>query len=235
MSCYQQRASQKFHKQTDNILGFVFPPISSDEIDAMIGVELQTLRTKEALDQEVKIILETKLEYFLARGTPNDIKKANEIMQQMIHLQDSTVYSQADSQIGQDLQKFNDKLVLLEDLVKDADNFHAMLQNPTIGQMYNTCKDELPKLLNLANSNLSESLMTKLIGITERMFAMKTIVEGNQSTEQKEKQRNGHQLDLTPSLDNLTDALVFEDLPKVKNIGTMSSFHISQGNNNLMS
>lgn len=66
---------------------YIFPPVSSDEIDAMVGLELQTLRTKESLEEEEKAVLETKLEYYLWRGGANDIKKANEIMKQMIELQ----------------------------------------------------------------------------------------------------------------------------------------------------
>lgn len=66
---------------------FLFPPIAAEEIDSMIGLELQTLRTKESLEEEQKLVLETKLEYHLSRGTQNDIKTANEIMKQMIELQ----------------------------------------------------------------------------------------------------------------------------------------------------
>ena len=66
---------------------YIFPPVSSDEIDAMVGLELQTLRSKESLEEEEKAVLETKLEYYLWRGGANDIKKANEIMKQMIELQ----------------------------------------------------------------------------------------------------------------------------------------------------
>lgn len=66
---------------------FLFPPISAEEIDSMIGLELQTLRTKDSLEEEEKIMLETKLEYYLSRGTPADIKRANEVMKQMIELQ----------------------------------------------------------------------------------------------------------------------------------------------------
>ena len=66
---------------------YIFPPISSEEIDAMVGLELQTLRTKESLQDEEKAVLETKLEYYLWKGGPNDIKKANEIMKQMIESQ----------------------------------------------------------------------------------------------------------------------------------------------------
>jgi hypothetical protein len=66
---------------------FLFPPIAAEEIDSMIGLELQTLRTKESLEEEQKLMLETKLEYHLSRGSPTDIKTANEIMKQMIELQ----------------------------------------------------------------------------------------------------------------------------------------------------
>ena len=66
---------------------YIFPPVSSEEIDAMVGLELQTLRTKESLQEEEKTILETKLEYYLWRGTPADVRKANEIMKQMIESQ----------------------------------------------------------------------------------------------------------------------------------------------------
>ena len=66
---------------------YLFPPVSSDEIDSMVGLELQTLRTKESLQEEEKSVMETKLEYYLWRGSAADIKKANEIMKQMIDCQ----------------------------------------------------------------------------------------------------------------------------------------------------
>ena len=71
---------------------YIFPPISSDEIDSMVGLELQTLRTKESLQDEEKSVLETKLEYYLWKGGPGDIKKANEIMKQMIESQVNNRY-----------------------------------------------------------------------------------------------------------------------------------------------
>lgn len=66
---------------------YIFPPVSSEEIDSMVGLELQTLRTKESLQEEEKSVLETKLEYYLWKGGSGDIKKANEIMKQMIESQ----------------------------------------------------------------------------------------------------------------------------------------------------
>lgn len=66
---------------------FIFPPIGKEELDSMIGFELQTLRTKESLEDEEKAVLEAKLEYHLWKGGASDIKKANEIMKQMIESQ----------------------------------------------------------------------------------------------------------------------------------------------------
>ena len=80
----------------------------------------------------------------------------------------------------QDLKKLADKLALLEDLVKneeDSASIQGLMDNPTIGQMYRACRDELPKLLELANSNLNEDLMNRIINITERLMAVKNLVE----------------------------------------------------------
>lgn len=73
---------------------YIFPPIASEEIDSMVGLELQTLRTKESLQEDEKSVLETKLEYYLWRGGPSDIKRANEIMKQMIESQVIIIYNQ---------------------------------------------------------------------------------------------------------------------------------------------
>lgn len=223
---------------------FLFPPISSEEIDAIVGLELQTLRTKESLQDEERVVLETKLEYYLSRGTPGDIKRANEIMKQMIDcqvltrhesssscLQDSTKYSTADSQILQDLRRLEDKVALLEDLVKaeeDESGVAVLLQNHTISQMYRASRDEIPKLLELANSNLSESLMRTLISITERIGAVKLRVEGPEKDCHPD---SPHAANVRPpvSLHHSTDALdsplnavestinrpVFHDLPQL--------------------
>lgn len=213
---------------------YIFPPVSSDEIDAMIGLELQTLRTKESLEDEEKAILETKLEYYLWKGSANDIKKANEIMKQMIEIQvrliysinsvqlylfiqDPMNYSNADSQIMQDLQKLTDKINLLEDLIENEDDnssLQGLLQNPTINQMYKTCRRELPKLLELTNSDgLNEDLMNRIINATERLMKIKAKVEGNDDEDDVKNDYNQkNEISLCQSSDQLANA-VFDDLP----------------------
>lgn len=117
----------------------------------------------------------------------------------------------------QDLQKLGDKLVLLEDLVKneeevegqeDSTSLLGLLNNPTIGQMYRACRDEIPKLLELANSNLNEDLMNKIINITERLTKIKNIVEVSDSS------NNGQsRFELKQSSDEIRN--IFDDLPQL--------------------
>lgn len=111
----------------------------------------------------------------------------------------------------QDLHKLTDKLALLEDLVQgedDSTSLQGLMDNPTIGQMYRACRDELPKLLELANSELNEDLMNKIINITERLMAVKNIVEP------KEKSpcvTDSKYFELKQSSDDLKN--IFDDLP----------------------
>lgn len=72
---------------------------------------------------------------------------------------------------------------MLEELIaaeEDRTSVQALLENQTIGQMYRTCRAELPKLIQLANSDLNEDLMMKIIAVTERMNELKGRVEGPQ-------------------------------------------------------
>lgn len=81
------------------------------------------------------------------------------------------------------MQTFTNKLNLLEELIDaedDQSSVQTLLGNPTIGQMYNACCAELPKLIQLANSDLAEDLMAKIIAVTERMSALKVQVEGQE-------------------------------------------------------
>ena len=83
------------------------------------------------------------------------------------------------------MQAFTSKLNLLEELVAaedDETSVQTLLSNPTIGQMYKVCCSELPKLIQLANSDLAEDLMAKIIAVTERMSALKVRVEGKETT-----------------------------------------------------
>lgn len=121
-------------------------------------------------------------------------------------------YSSADSQIMQDLQKLTDKLALLEDLVnneEDSTSLQGLMDNPTIGQMYRACRDELPKLLELANSELNEDLMNRIINITERLTAVKNVVEPQKSTPTNFKEQK--HFELKQSSDDIKN--IFDDLP----------------------
>lgn len=109
----------------------------------------------------------------------------------------------------QDLQKLTDKLTLLEDLVhgeEDSSSLQGLMDNPTIGQMYRACRDELPKLLELANSELNEDLMNRIINITERLMAIKNIVEPK-----KNEKLNSKHFELKQSSDDIKN--IFDDLP----------------------
>ena len=121
----------------------------------------------------------------------------------------------------QDLQKLGDKLVLLEDLVKneeegegreDTASLLGLLNNPTIGQMYRACRDEIPKLLELANSNLNEDLMNKIINITERLTKIKNIVEVSDSTTSTAN-NDQSRFELKQSSDEIRN--IFDDLPQL--------------------
>lgn len=109
----------------------------------------------------------------------------------------------------QDLQKLTDKLTLLEDLVQgedDSTSLQGLMDNPTIGQMYRACRDELPKLLELANSELNEDLMNRIINITERLMTIKNIVEPKDENSPFAKH-----FELKQSSDDLKN--IFDDLP----------------------
>lgn len=117
----------------------------------------------------------------------------------------------------QDLQKLTDKLNLLEDLIQneeDSTSLQGLLQNPTIGQMYRNCRSELPKLLELTDSDgLNEDLMNKIINITERLMEIKATVE------KPEKEllvvAKANEIELFQSSDQLNSSFtsVFNDLP----------------------
>jgi hypothetical protein len=112
----------------------------------------------------------------------------------------------------QDLKKLADKLALLEELVKneeDSTSIQGLMDNPTIGQMYRACRDELPKLLELANSNLNEDLMNRIINITERLMAVKNIVE----VPELETPTASTKLELKQSTDEFRT--IFDDLPQL--------------------
>lgn len=117
----------------------------------------------------------------------------------------------------QDLQKLTDKLALLEDLLiqsneeeADESSLQGLMNNPTIGQMYRACRDELPKLLELANSELNEDLMIKIISITERLTQIKSVVEGVNKTTIKSTANSNH-FELKQSSDDIKN--IFDDLP----------------------
>lgn len=122
----------------------------------------------------------------------------------------------------QDLQKLTDKLALLEDLVQseegDTSSLQGLMNNPTIGQMYRACRDELPKLLELANSELNEVLMERIINITERLTLVKNTVEKEECDIDDDNNNNScssndvpRHFELKQSSDDIKN--IFDDLP----------------------
>lgn len=126
----------------------------------------------------------------------------------------------------QDLHKLADKLTLLEDLVQgeeDSSSLQGLMDNPTIGQMYRACRDELPKLLELANSELNEDLMNRIINITERLMGVKNIVERKDEKSTNSKSKH---FELKQSSDDIKN--IFDDLPLLSpNLQTTTAENVS--------
>ena len=122
----------------------------------------------------------------------------------------------------QDLQKLADKISLLEDLIEnedDSSSLKGLIDNPTIGQMYRSCRDELPKLLELANCELNEDLMNRIIAITERLMAIKNAVEPRKKNEKQNEQKDS--FELKQSTDDIRN--IFDDLPLLSPKTTVES------------
>lgn len=130
-------------------------------------------------------------------------------------------------------------MILLEDLIKnhqssdsDSDTIQSLLDNPAIGQMYRTARDELPKLLELANSNLNEDLMVKIIEITERLTEIKGIAETKpkNSNGNNKNKNNNNLVQLATSQEALNN--IFDDIPQLSptNETPQSSSMTSKGN-----
>jgi hypothetical protein len=142
--------------------GFPSPDVRDAEIDAIIAHERVGLRTKEELEAEERLVLETKLEELLNRGTPGDLRMANELMKRIVGYTeaDQQTYSKSESQIEHDLNQLHDKVVLLESMGEGTASRDVLLRE---------CKDAIPRLFQLANSQLSEPVMGKLLALNERL------------------------------------------------------------------
>lgn len=144
--------------------GFPSPEVREAEIDAIIAHERVGLRTKEELEAEERLVLETKLEELLNRGTPGDLRMANELMKKIIgytEADNQQTYSKSESQIEHDLNLLHDKVILLESTGEGASRDILLRE----------CKDAIPRLFQLANSQLSEPVMGKLLALNERLHS----------------------------------------------------------------
>jgi hypothetical protein len=83
------------------------------------------------------------------------------------------------------LKQLEHKVVALEEIITnylqghDVKSGHVPIiqENEHLQKMYFACRSEMPKLMALANSDLTASLMQKLIQITERINCIKDKVE----------------------------------------------------------
>lgn len=134
------------------------------------------------------------------------------------------------------MQSFTNKLALLEELIaaeEDRTSVQALLENATIGQMYRNCRAELPKLIQLANSDLNEDLMMKIIAVTERMSELKNRVEGTQPNAQSDSPAN-EMVRLAASTEALNiEPVVFKELAPSKPTGAAVELKLFQSNDSV--
>lgn len=137
--------------------GFPVPEVEQEAINAIVAHEEAQLRSKDELEREERIVHEARLEELLHRGTPTDLVAANELMKRLVGYSDdhgSSTYSSVEGQIDHELNLLGDKIELLSSMMEKGETFEAY------SSLYEECKAAVPRLFHLANSELSEAVMS---------------------------------------------------------------------------
>lgn len=148
--------------------GFPIPEIEPAAIDAIVGSEGSGLQTKEQLEAEERLVNETRLDELLHRGQPADLVAANALMKKLIGYsqneeEGSIEYNTAEARIDHELNLLADKIDLLESMKQESPT------SETYKTLYSECKRVVPRMFQLANSELSEAVMMKLLILNQRL------------------------------------------------------------------
>lgn len=148
--------------------GFPVPEVEPSAIDAIAGLEGPSLQTKEQLEAEERLVNETRLDELLHRGQPADLVAANALMKKLVGYSakeenGGIEYNTAEARIDHELNLLADKIDLLESMKKESPDSEAYKG------LYSECKRVVPRMFQLANSELSEAIMMKLLILNQRL------------------------------------------------------------------
>ncbi len=137
--------------------GFPIPEVEQAAIDAIAANEENRLKGKEEIKAEERVVLETRLEELLNRGQPADLVAANALMKKIVGYSNAgeNIYSSTEGKIDAELNILGDKIELLESMM-EANNYEC----DEYKQLYEDCKSVIPRMFQLANSELSEGIMS---------------------------------------------------------------------------
>lgn len=142
--------------------GYLIPDVEPAAIDAICPAgKSSDLRPKEDLDAEEQIMLECKLEELLHRGQPADLVAANAIMKKIVGYNtngNGHGYSSSEGRIDDELNLLAEKVGLMETMKEEGNTDAESYQ-----EMRGECRAMIPKLFQLANSELSEAIMSNII------------------------------------------------------------------------
>lgn len=157
----------KYHEDFGNIKlmvallknkGFPVPEVEPETINAIVAIDEAQLRSKEDLEKEERLVHEARLEELLYRGTPADLVAANELMKRLVGYSDdqnsTSEYSLVEGRIDHELNLLGDKIELLSSIMEKGGS------SESYGSLYEECKAAVPRLFHLANSELSEAIMS---------------------------------------------------------------------------
>lgn len=141
---------------------FPIPEVEPAAIDALLASENATLQTKEEIEAEERTVLEARLEDLLHRGEPADLVAANALMKKLVgYTNEDSNYSSAESRINKELDLLGEKIDLMESMQHTKSEEYMNL--------YGECRAVIPRMFQLANSELSEGVMMKLLALNQRL------------------------------------------------------------------
>lgn len=146
--------------------GFPIPEVDPASVDALVGTEEDALRSKEDIEAEERTVLETKLEDLLQRGKPADLLAANQLMRRLVGSSEegNVPYSTSEGRVDHELNLLAEKIDLLDSMATGGSQAGDAYQT-----LFDECKGLVPRMFQLANSELSEGVMMKLLALNQRL------------------------------------------------------------------
>ncbi|CAG8461435.1 11867_t:CDS:10 [Ambispora gerdemannii] len=139
--------------------GYIFPEVDTESVAVLNPA--QTLKSKDELEEEDRIVKAAKLQELIRRGTPSDLVEAQELMKIMAGY-DPETRPDYQKQADEELERIQRKSVLLNDLLNNVKP-GEQIGGDVYEELAQSCKAVQPKIQRLISEEDDSESIDRLL------------------------------------------------------------------------